>query len=104
MTNYGRVIVFFCQANCRQRFRERPNLIHFDQNRIRHVLGDSPAEKFYVRDKDIVTYQLNLLAELFRQLFPTDPIIFGTAIFDRNDRKPRTKISIVPNQLLGGLP
>jgi hypothetical protein len=64
MADYGGVIVFFGQINRCQRFGKRADLIHLDQNRIRHVLSNSLPQKFDVRDKEIVTNELNLFTKL----------------------------------------
>ncbi len=71
-------MVFFSQINRCQRFGKRADLIYLDQNRIRHVLGNSLPQKFDIRDKEIVTDQLNLFTKPGGQLFPALPIIFGS--------------------------
>ena len=61
------------------------------------MLGNSLPQKFDVRDKEIVTDQLNLFTKLGGQLSPALPIIFGAPVLNRNDWKARTKIGIVIN-------
>ena len=102
MTDHRGVIILLGEIDRCQSFRERADLVHFYQNRIRHMLGDSFAQEFDVGDKNIVTDELNFVAETRGQLFPTGPVIFRAAIFNRDDRETRAKIGIVLNQLFSG--
>src|SRR5262245_50953795 len=52
-------------------FRERADLIDFDQDRIRDLEIDSFFQEFGISDKKIVADQLNLCAHHFRQTFPS---------------------------------
>ncbi len=54
MADHYAVIIFLRQINRRQGFCEGADLIHFNQNRIRHVLVNSLAQKIDIRNKNII--------------------------------------------------
>ena len=95
MTDHGGVIIFLRQFNGVECFGKRADLIDLDQDRVGDVLLNSFAEEFNVRHEKIVADQLNFVAQPRRQLFPAVPIVFRTAIFDRDDRETRAKIGII---------
>jgi len=66
MTDHSRVMTSLCEIDRRQGFGQRAYLVYLDQNRIRHMLGDTSPEKFHVRDEEIVADQLNVAAKFFR--------------------------------------
>ena len=65
------------------------------------MLGNSFPEKFDIRDKEIVAYQLDLLTQLCSKFFPAGPIIFGATVLDRDNRKAGAKFGIVLDQFIG---
>jgi len=79
MTNYLSCNVRLCQINGRQCFRQCADLIYLDQDGIGHVFGNSFAEKFDVRNKKIVTDDVNFAAS------------FSVSFFSRSSRFRRSR-------------
>src|SRR5438552_541295 len=73
------------QLDALQRLRECPDLVDFDQNRVRDVLFDAARESFDVGAKEIVSHKLHPLVQTLRELRPTGPVILGQAVFDGYD-------------------
>src|SRR5712675_2449647 len=69
-----------------QRLAESANLVDLNQNRIRYAQLNSFTQKLCIGDKEIVANQLDALSNRFSQTLPAIPIVFGHAIFNRNDR------------------
>ena len=82
----------FARLNRRQGFRERADLIHFNQDGIRNSFGNSFAEKLYIGHEEIVADELDFIAESVGQSFPSRPIVFRTAVFDRDDWETRAEL------------
>src|SRR3954469_5992297 len=74
------------QMNRRDGFGERADLVHFDQNAVGDAFVDSPLQALGVGHEQVVADELNLAAELLGEHLPALPIVFGTAVFDRDDR------------------
>ena len=64
-------------------FRQRSDLIEFDQNRIGRLKLDPTADPPGVRYKQIISYQLNILTQTTGKLLPALPVIFLQSIFKR---------------------
>ena len=75
-----------CQLDRIDRFSERTDLIHLDQNAVGNPLVDSTLQSFHIGHEEVVTHQLDFVTEFIGQPFPGLPVIFGTAIFDAADR------------------
>ena len=50
------------------------------------MLRDALLQNLGVRDEDVVTDQLDPVAERARQQLPSRPVRFAEAVFDRDDR------------------
>src|SRR5690242_15164989 len=81
MTHDRIIAVFLRQGDCINRFCQRSDLIHFYQKAVGNLLVNSFLKPFYICNKQIVTYQLNLISYFFGKQFPAFPIIFGHTIF-----------------------
>ena len=66
-----------------KRFRQRSDLIEFDQNRIGRLKLDPTADPPGVRYKQIISYQLNILSQTAGKLLSAFPVIFCQSIFNR---------------------
>src|SRR5258707_14164732 len=86
MRDYRGAFVALRQLDTLQSLAQGSNLIDLDQDRIRNRELDSLLQKLCVRDKKIVTDKLNSLADPVSQSFPTVPIVFSHAVFDRDNR------------------
>src|SRR4051812_48563716 len=69
-----------------ERFAQRADLVHFDQNRVADTILDATRETLGIRHEQIVADELAAIAKRRRELRPTGPIVFGESIFDRHDR------------------
>src|SRR5207244_12846893 len=67
-------------------FADGADLVYLDQNAVGDVLVDSLLQELDVGDEEVVANELNLVADLFRQVRPAFPIVFGEAVFERDDR------------------
>ena len=65
-----------------QCFAEGSNLIDLDENRIPTSFGDSTAQEFWIRHKEIVANNLNLRSQQSCHRLPTIPVALGETIFD----------------------
>src|ERR1041384_1401533 len=74
------------QLNTIQRFREGADLVDLDQNRVRNSEIDSFLQKLRVGHKKIVADELHFASNLVCQEFPSGPIVFRHAVFDRDNR------------------
>ena len=76
MRNDGGHIVGFGEFNGIQSFGQSADLIDFYQNRIRRANINSFLQKARVRNKQIITDELNFFADLLGDFFPAVPIRF----------------------------
>src|ERR1051325_1828945 len=65
-----------------QSFRERADLVDFDQNRISHTQIDSFLQELRVSNEEIVADELYSISEFVSQELPARPIVFRHAVFD----------------------
>ena len=65
---------------------QRANLVHFHQHGVCAAFFDAHGKAGRVRDEQVISNQLDLVADHVCQGFPTVPIIFGHAVFDRDNR------------------
>ena len=75
-----------------ERFCQRPDLVHFDQNRIAAAHLDPFFQEFHIRYEQIVADQLALVADLVGQRFPAVPVVFAHTVLDRVDRVLRDQL------------
>ena len=68
------------------RLGQRADLVYFDQDTVGHFVRDPTLQTSRVGNEQIVTDQLNTVADLFGQQFPSVPIVFVATILDRADR------------------
>ena len=83
-----------------ERFGDRADLVQLDQNRVSDVPIDALLKDGRVRHEDIVTHDLQLLAELARQGLPAIPVLFGHAVFEGHDRITTHEIGPVVDHLV----
>ena len=87
MRDHGGVAGPLGHFNGRKGFGQGADLIDLDEDRVGDVLVDALLEDLGVGHKQIVTHQLDLLAQTFGQQLPARPVIFGHTVFNRNDRE-----------------
>ena len=69
-----------------QRLGEGPDLVELDQDRIGNPFVDAQLQDARVGDKQIITHQLDPMAEFFGQQPPAVPITLVHAVLDRDYR------------------
>src|SRR4029434_2717093 len=57
-------------------------------------------EEFYVRDKQVVAYELDSIAQPVGEFLPILPVALGTTIFDRDDRILRPQLRVKVHKLV----
>ena len=87
MADHAGVAGAACQVDGLKGFGERTDLVHLDQDRVGRGAVDALLQTLGVGDEQVVTHQLHLAAEAFGQQLPAIPVVFGQAVFDRNDRE-----------------
>ena len=102
MADYSRVPILFSKLDGVQGFSERADLIHLNQNRIRDTLSDPLAKEFDIGYEQIIAHELNLTAKSRGQLLPSRPVVFRTAVLDRDDWVLGTKFLIKGNEFICG--
>ncbi len=85
MRHHGRVAGVGGHAHRFQRFGQGSDLVHLDQNRIGDAFVDAHLQAFRVGDEQIVSHQLDLLAQGIGHRLPSVPIVLGHTVFNRDD-------------------
>src|SRR5262245_51228346 len=70
-----------------QRLRQRPDLVHLDEDRVPHPLRDPAPEEVDVRHEQVVADQLEPSPEPVREGLPALPVGLSEAVLDRHDRE-----------------
>ncbi len=65
------------QPNRLEGFRERPNLVQLDENRVGRLFVDSPLENPGIGHEKVVADDLQALPQFRGQTTPTRPIALG---------------------------
>ena len=63
-----------------ERFRHRADLIQLHEQRVADMLRDALLQNLGVRDEDVVTYQLDPVAERACQQLPSRPVRFAETV------------------------
>ena len=98
----GRVFVFLGEFDGVEGFGEGTDLVDLDEDRVRHALVDAFLKEFDIRNEEIVPDELDAVTEGFGEFFPTDPVVFGAAVFDRDDRVFFAEAGVVGHEFVGG--
>src|SRR5262245_56336528 len=88
----GRQPVALGQLNGVQRFAERADLVHLDENAVPGLLVDASLQPLDIGNEQVVANQLDLAAQLDRQLSPAVPVVLRQAILNRADRVPGAEL------------
>ncbi len=102
MAHDGGVAVAVGQIDRVQRFRQRTDLVHFHENGVGGLGVDALLEELGVRDEEVISDELRRGTEGVGEVLPAGPIVFGAAVFDRDDREFLLQLGIVGHQLLCG--
>ena len=82
MGEHARITGFLSQCDRLQCLRQCPYLIELNEHRISDALPDPLGNYFGVSNKDVISGELYLLAQLFCKYLPAFPIVLGKAVFD----------------------
>ena len=82
----GGIFVLVCQFDGFQRFRDRTNLVQFNEDGIGAGFVNPHLEAGRVCDKEIIAHQLAFMSEGIGQLFPPVPIVLIQSVFDGDNR------------------
>ena len=85
--NHGHVAISTRQEHGIESFRERPNLVQLDQDRVRRLRLDTLRDPGWLGGEQIIADELNFAAEPRRERLPTLPVVLGEPVLDRDDRK-----------------
>ena len=91
------------QVNSAHCFSQSTDLVNLNQNRVRNAFFDTHSQTLRIRNKEVVTNELNLFAQSFRQHRPAFPVIFGHTIFNRKDWEFSAQIFIEFNHFFVGI-
>src|SRR5688572_28640421 len=98
MAEHSGVGVFLRHLYGVERFGERTDLVDLDQDRVADAELDAFRQKLRVSDEEVVANELRGFAELLGEDFPSIPIAFAAAVFDRNDRVFLLKTDVILNE------
>src|SRR5581483_10112809 len=84
-----------------ERLGQRPDLVQFDENGISGLFLNSLLQGLFIGDEEVVSDQLYAAAEPLGQPPPSLPVVFGKAVFDRDDRKLVDQGGVVVDHLFG---
>src|SRR6516164_5649801 len=102
MADHGRVAILFGKFDGIQGFSQRADLVQLNQNRIRDTLPDPLAKEFDIGYEQIITHELDLCAKSCCQLLPARPVVFRTAVLDRDNWILGTKFLIKGDEFVCG--
>ena len=75
-----------CHIDSVECLGEGTDLVYLDEDRVTTALSDTTTEVFDIRYEEVITYELDLLAELVGELLPAFPVVLCHTIFNRVDR------------------
>ena len=90
-----------CQTNCIECFRQGPDLIRFDQDRITDAAFDSLKQTTLVGNEQIIADQLYFTAQFISHQLPAIPVILIEAILHRDNGKAPQQLIVIVHQLGG---
>src|SRR5690606_4254580 len=69
-----------------ERFRQRTELVNLNEDRVAGAFLDACGQTLRVRYAPSVAYELHSVPKRLGEQLPTFPVVFGAAVFDRDDR------------------
>src|SRR5438094_47495 len=74
------------QGECLDGLRDRPDLVDLDEDRVGGLPVDALAKALRARDEEVVSDELDAVAELRGQPSPAVPVVLGQRVLERDDR------------------
>ncbi len=99
MGSHRRIACPMRHFNGIERFRQRADLIHLDQNGVGASRFDSLLQIFHIRNKQIIPHQLAAVSYPVRQHLPAVPIILRHSVFYGIDGILRNQLFQIPDLL-----
>src|SRR5262249_4208786 len=93
-----------CTRHRRARLRQRPYLIHLDEDRVGEAVRDALGEELLVGAEEVVAHQLHAAAQRRGEGLPSRTVVLAEAVLDRHDRVARTPAVIERDQVVGRAP
>ncbi len=90
-----------CESDGIEGFGEGADLIEFDQDGVCGTLGDALLKASGVGDKEVVTDELDVIAEGIGEGFESVPIVFSEGIFDGDDRVALAEVDVIGDSFGG---
>ena len=66
-------------------FGDGADLVDLDEDGVGDLLLDALLEALGVGDEEVVADELDLVADVFGEVLPAVPVVFGEAVFDGDD-------------------
>ncbi len=95
------VAVFLGEFDCVEGLGKGADLVHLHEDGVRHAEFDAFAEEVHVGDEEVIADKLGGFAEFIGDDFPSIPVVFCAAVFDRDDGVALLEVGVECNQLLG---
>ena len=86
MGNDSRETGVMSHLNGIKRFRKRADLVEFNKDGVGTALSNALGKTLSIRNEEVVAYELNLIPEYFRHVFPTVPVFFIQTVFNGINR------------------
>src|SRR5450830_375065 len=83
--DHGRIAGHLGHFDGLEGFGQGADLVDLDQDRVGDALVDAFLQDLGVGHEQVVTHDLDLLAQAFGQVLPAVPVAFGHAVFDADD-------------------
>src|ERR1043166_3154854 len=94
MADDRRVAILFRQFDAIECLGERADLVYFYEDGVGGAGLDALAQKLNVGDEQIITHELDPVAQFVGEFFPVLPVSFRAAIFDADDRVFAAKLAV----------
>src|SRR5262249_29229981 len=83
------------------RLRQRPDLVHLDQDRVGEAVRDALGEELLVGAEEVVANQLHTAAQSCGEGLPSGTVVLAEAVLDRHDRVVRAPAVVERDQIAG---
>ena len=78
------------------------DLVELDEDRVSAAVSNTLGKSLGVGNKEVVAYELNLVAETLCELLPSFPVLFVESVLDGDDRVLLAESCPVIDKCIGG--
>ena len=82
VTDNSPVRVVLRHLHCLNRLTHCADLVYLYENRVCHLFLDTSVKTLRVRDKQVISHELNLVSDASGKLRPAVPVILRQTVFD----------------------